>query len=44
MQKYTKKILGFGNSTTRLLISNEEDIMKTVESHKNSGLISKWVT
>ena len=40
-----KKILGFGNMTT-LIISNDEieDIIKTVKSLEDSGLLLKGVT
>ena len=44
MQKYIKKILGFG--TTTLIISNDEmeGIMKMVKSVEDSGLLIKRVT
>ena len=45
MQEYIKKILGSGNMTT-LIISNDEikDIIKTVKSLEDSGLLLKAVT
>ena len=45
MQKYIKKILGTGSVTT-LIISNDEieDIIKTVKSLEDSGLLLEGVT
>ena len=41
-----KKILGSGHNTTFLMISNDEmeDILKTVRSHEDSGLLLKEVS
>ena len=41
-----KKILGLGNNTTTLIISNDEieDIIKIVKSLEDSGLLLKGVT
>ena len=40
-----KKILGSGNTTTLIISNNEmEDIIKTVKSHEDSGLLLKGVT
>ena len=46
MQEYIKKILGSGNNTTTLIISNEEmkDIIKRVKSVEDSGLLLKEVS
>ena len=49
MQEYIKKILGSGQnnpSSTTLIISNNEmkDIIKTVKSLEDSGLLLKGVT
>ena len=46
MQEYIKKILGSGNNTTTLIISNDEmkDIIKIVKSVEDSGLLLKGVS
>ena len=45
MQEYIKKILGSGNTATLIISNNEmEDIIKTVKSLKDSGLLLKGVT
>ena len=46
MQEYIKKILGPDHNTTTLIISNNEieDIIKIVESLKDSGLLLEGVT
>ena len=46
MQEYIKKILGSGNNTTTLIISNDEmkDIIKIVKSVEDSGLLLKRVS
>ena len=46
MQEYMKKILGSGNTTTTLIISNEEmeEIMKIVKSLEDFGLLVKGVS
>ena len=46
MQEYLKKILGSGNNTTTLIISNDEmkDIIKIVKSVEDSGLLLKGVS
>ena len=44
MQKYTKKILGSGNTT--LIISNEQmnDVIKIVQALEDSNILLKGVT
>ena len=46
MQEHIKKILGSGNNTTTLIISNDEmkDIIKIVKSVEDSGLLLKGVS
>ena len=46
MQEYIKKILGSGNTTTILIISNNdiEDLNKIVKSLEESGLLINGVT
>ena len=46
MQEYIKKILGSGHNNTTLIISNDEmeDILKTVKSLEDSGLLLKGVS
>ena len=47
MLEYIKKVLGSGHrNNTTLIISNNkmEDIIKTVKSLEDSGLLLKWVT
>ena len=45
MQEYIKKILGSGNNTTTLIISNDEmeDFFKIVKSPEDSCLLLKGV-
>ena len=44
MQKYIKKILGSGNTTTLILSNDEiEDIIKIVKSLEDSGLLLNGV-
>ena len=44
MQEYIKKILGSGNNTTLIISNNEiEDLIKTVKSLEDSGLLLKGV-
>ena len=46
MQEYIKKILGSGDNTTTLIISNDEigDIIKIIKSFEDSRLSLKGVT
>ena len=46
MQEYIKKILGWGNNTITLIISNNkiEDVIKIVKSLADCGLVLKGVT
>ena len=46
MQEFLKRILGSGNNTTTLIISNNEleDFIKIIKSLEDSGLLLKGVT
>ena len=44
MQEYIKKRLGSGNTALIILNNEMEDIIKTVKSLEDSGLLLKGVT